>query len=121
MNATFDDADLLVTLESQPVDVFDQFDFGVVTMDPAGIVIGYNESESIRAGLSSSQVLGRNFFETVAPCMNNYLVRQRYLDEDSLDEYLDYVFTFRMAPTPVRLRLLAQSGSDRRYLVVQDR
>jgi len=43
----------------------------------------------------------------VGPCTNNYLVAQRFLDCDELDEQLDYVFTFRMAPTPVRLRMLA--------------
>jgi hypothetical protein len=29
------------------------------------------------------------------------------------------VFTYRMAPTPVRLRLLARQGSPRQYLAVQ--
>jgi hypothetical protein len=66
-------------------------------------------------------VTGRNFFADIGPCTNNFLVAQRYADSDELDEQLDYVFTFRMAPTPVRLRLLARAGSLRQYLAVRFR
>jgi hypothetical protein len=66
-------------------------------------------------------VLGRNFFEAVALCTNNYLIAQRYADEDELDEFLDFVFTFRMAPTPVRIRMMAMAGSPRQYLAVTPR
>jgi hypothetical protein len=66
-------------------------------------------------------VLGRNYFEAVAPCTNNYLIAQRYADEDELDEFLDFVFTFRMAPTPVRIRMMAMAGSPRQYLAVTPR
>ena len=62
-------------------------------------------------------MIGRNFFVEIGPCTNNYLIAQRYQDSASegvsLDEQLDYVFTYRMAPTPVRLRLLARRGSPR--------
>ena len=76
---------------------------------------------SVVSGLTPARVIGRNFFTDVGPCTNNYLVAQRYADSDDLDEQLDYVFTFRMAPTPVRLRLLARKGSERQYLAVLPR
>jgi hypothetical protein len=66
-------------------------------------------------------VTGRNFFVDIGPCTNNYLVARRYADGGELDEQLDYVFTFRMAPIPVRLRLLAREGSPRQYLAVLPR
>lgn len=121
MNSDFDAPDLLELLETSPIDDFDELDFGVITMDRSGIVTGYNTHESERAGLPGSKVLGRNFFETVGPCTNNYLIRQRYIDEPDLDDFLDYVFTLRMAPTPVRLRMLSRAGSDRQYLIVRFR
>ena len=43
---------------------------------------------------------------------------QRYEDEPELDAYVDYVFTYIMKPTPVKLRLLALPGRSR-YLVVR--
>ena len=90
-------------------------------MDRAGTVVGYNDFEARRAGIPARKALGRNFFRSLGPCTNNYLVAQRYLDEPDLDDELDYVFTLRMAPTPVRLRLLARAGSPRMYLAVRDR
>jgi photoactive yellow protein len=87
-------------------------------MDRDGRVIGYNRAESELSGLPADGVIGRNFFVEIGPCTNNYLIAQRYQDSEDLDEQLDYVFTYRMAPTPVRLRLLARRGSPRQYLAV---
>jgi photoactive yellow protein len=117
----FDDAGLLDALESASLDGIDALPFGLIVMDRAGRVLGYNAAESRLSGLPRDSVLGRNFFADVGPCTNNYLVAQRYADQQELDEQLDYVFTFRMAPTPVRLRLLARAGSPRQYLAVQPR
>jgi photoactive yellow protein len=119
----FTDPGLLDTLEAAPLDGFDEFAFGLIVMDRSGRVIGYNQAESQLSGLPVPEVTGRNFFVEVGPCTNNYLVAQRYQDQASeqgeLDEQLDYVFTYRMAPTPVRLRLLARKGSSRQYLAVE--
>ena len=119
----FADPGLLDALESSPLDRIDGFGFGLVVMDREGGVVGYNQAESALSGLPADGVIGRNFFVDIGPCTNNYLIAQRYQDsasqQEELDEQLDYVFTYRMAPTPVRLRLLARPGSSRQYLVVQ--
>ena len=119
----FADPGLLDTLESVSLDVIDDFGFGLIVMDRDGRVLGYNQAESKLSGLPAGEVIGRNFFVEIGPCTNNYLIAERYRDSASegvsLDEQLDYVFTYRMAPTPVRLRLLARRGSPRQYLVVQ--
>ena len=117
----FADGDLLTVLESNAVESFDDLGFGVVTMDRTGVVIGYNADESQRSGLSRERVLGRDFFIEVGPCTNNHLIAERYRAAAELDDELDYVFTFRIRPTPVRLRLLAAPGSPRQYLVVRSR
>ena len=119
----FADPGLLDALESVSLDLIDDFGFGLIVMDRDGRVLGYNQAESKLSGLPAGEVVGRNFFVEIGPCTNNYLIAQRYQDSASegasLDEQLDYVFTYRMAPTPVRLRLLARRGSPRQYLVVQ--
>ena len=117
----FDDQELIDSLESVSLAEIDSLGFGLVVMDRDGTVLGYNQRESRLSGLPPAGVIGRNFFTDVGPCTNNFLVAQRYADSDELDERLDYVFTFRMAPTPVRLRLLARKGSPRQYLAVQPR
>ena len=119
----FADPGLLDALEATPLDGIDAFGFGLIVMDRDGGVTGYNQAESQLSGLPVDQVAGRTFFVEVGPCTNNYLIAQRYQDcagqDQELDEQLDYVFTYRMSPTPVRLRLLARRGSDRQYLAVR--
>lgn len=119
----FADPGLLDALEAAPLDGLDDFGFGLIVMDRDGDVLGYNQAESRLSGLPVPDVTGRNFFVEIGPCTNNYLVAQHYQDQASeqgeLDQQLDYVFTYRMAPTPVRLRLLAQKGSSRQYLAVE--
>jgi photoactive yellow protein len=117
----FGEPGLLDALEMIPLDRIDEIGFGLIVMSRSGEVIGYNAFESERSGLLAGRVMGRNFFEDIGPCTNNYLIAQRFVDCDELDEQLDYVFTFRMAPTPVRLRLLARAGSLRQYLAVRFR
>jgi photoactive yellow protein len=117
----FDDADLRVRLDALSPAELDEVPFGVIAFNADNRVVGYNQYEADRAGISAERVLRRDLFVDVAPCTNNYLVAQRYLDEPHLDEQLDYVFTFKMAPTPVRLRLLGEAGASRRYLVVRPR
>ena len=122
----FGDPGLLDALESVPVDRVDDLVFGLIVMDRDGGVTGYNQAESKLSGLPVDEVVGRNFFVEIGPCTNNYLVAQRFQDAAAseaagadLDEQLDYVFTYRMSPTPVRLRLMARRDSARQYLAVQ--
>lgn len=102
----------------EPVEL-DRLEEGVVRMDHTGRVRAYNAAEAELSGLDPAGVVGQDFFVQVAPCTNNYLVAQRYADEEDLDEVIDYVFTFRMLPTPVRLRLIKRPDSAHQYLVVR--
>jgi photoactive yellow protein len=87
-------------------------------MCPDGEVVDYNLWESKMAGLSKERVLARNFFSEIAPCTNNYMIAERFLNEPELDATLDYVFTLRMKPTVVKLRLLVSATADHIYLLV---
>ena len=116
----FDDPDLGRLLEGASDTDLDGEDFGVVRMDRSGAVAFYNRYESDLSGLSPERVVGRHFFEDVAPCTNNFMVAERFAEE-SLDEQLDYVFTYRMRPTKVRLRLLKPLVGVYQYLLVRRR
>lgn len=97
----------------------DALPFGVVGLTPEGIVEVYNTTEATLAGLDRDDVIGAHFFLSVAQCMNNFLVAQRFDDEDELDTIVSYVLTFRMRPTPVRLRLLKRADCARRFVLIQ--
>jgi photoactive yellow protein len=120
---TFTDAQLHAELDRSSDEDLDALNFGVIGFTTAGIVRRYNSFESKAAGLSNSRVLGQPLFTLVAPCMNNFLVAQRFEDALTqgtlLDDIIDYVLTLRMRPCKVKLRLLASPGAETRYVLIQ--
>jgi photoactive yellow protein len=109
----------IAALDAADPAALDALQFGVIGLSKAGITERYNAWESRMAGLSRESVLGQDFFLTTGICMNNFLVAQRFEDEPELDTVLDYVLTFRMRPTPVKLRLLQHPDIAVRYLLIQ--
>ena len=116
---SFDSPDALAWLEAASTEDINALAFGVIRMAFGGLVTAYNTWESEKAGLSKDRVLQRSFFADVAPCMNNYIVAERFHAEPDLDVVLDYILTLRMAPTPVKLRLLKSSIAQHMYLLVK--
>jgi photoactive yellow protein len=117
----FDDPGTLNWLESATDQMLDDAIRRIVAMGPDGVVLAYNRAESEVARLNSARVVGRNFFRSVAPCTNNAMVAQRFGTESVLDATINYVFTLRMVPTPVRLRMLRSPSARRMYLLVERR
>ena len=123
MILTFDFPELASRLDACSTEELDQLDFGVIGFDANTEVSRYNAFESQAAGLSPQRVLGQPLFTNVAPCMNNFMVAQRFDDaleqNIALDETVDYVLTLRMRPVKVALRLLSSPGSATRYVLVK--
>lgn len=99
----------------------DSLPFGVISMSLDATVEHYNAMEGKLAGLTPGRVVGRNFFTSVAPCMNNAMVAGRFAGEAEIDAIIDYVLTLRMAPQRVKLRLLKRQDAKRMYVVVERR
>lgn len=120
---SFDDPGLARALESLEDAALDALEFGVIGFDVDGVVRSYNAYESKAAALAPARVVGQPLFAVVAPCMNNFMVAQRFDDAlaegTSLDETVDYVLTLRMRPTRVKLRLLSEPGAALRYVLVR--
>ncbi len=121
MVPAFEDPCLLDALLRMSPGELDELPFGVIRLSPEGFVVAYNRAESRLSGLDPARVIGKHFFVQVAPCTNNAIVAGRFATDADLDEIVPYVFTFRMAPTAVRLRLLQRRGSAERYMVVERR
>ena len=115
-----DFADVTIAqLDAADPSLLDALPYGVVGMDRTNRTIRYNRVEGEMAGLPCDSVLGQDFFLAVGVCMNNFLVAQRFEDDPALDVTLDYVLTFRMRPTLVKLRLLQHPDGQFRYILVQ--
>lgn len=122
---SFDTPGLADLLDASSQEQLDALEFGVIGFDAETIVQRYNAVESQAAGLSPQRVIGEPLFTNVAPCLNNFLVAQRFEDAadeaSELDDTIDYVLTLRMRPIKVKLRLLASAGGANRYVLVQRR
>ena len=125
LTLSFDDPHLAQALSGATESELDALDFGVIGFDADGVVRTYNRFESEAAGLSADRVKGHSLFSVVAPCMNNFLVAQRFEDaleaDHALDATIDYVLTLRMRPVKVKLRLLAVAAAGLRYVLVSRR
>jgi photoactive yellow protein len=121
ISPAFDAPDLPGWLEAASDDDLDTLSFGLVALSPDGAVVGYNQAEARLSGLTQERVIGRLFFTSVAPCTNNFMVAHRFETEPDLDAIIDYVFTFRLSPMKVRLRLMKRPGGTRWYLAVERR
>lgn len=119
MTLEFSSLTLLSDLTTCTGQDLDELDFGVIAMERDGTVVHYNIFESQTAGLKPERVIGRNFFTSVAPCTNNFMIAQRYIDETKIDDVINYIFTLRMKPTPVRLRMLKGDSAPLMYLLVE--
>ena len=121
-NWDFEQTDIAERLATADDAALDVLQFGIIGFDEQTVVQRYNTFESQLAGLNKSRVLGHPLFTSVAPCMNNFLVAQRFEDAlatgYSLDSTLDYVLTLRMKPCKVKLRLLAGSAGAMRYVLI---
>ena len=121
----FDQADIANHLKSLDASAFDGLDFGVIGFEASGKVCIYNSVESKLAGLPVQRVIGQPMFTVVAPCMNNYLVAQRFADAAAdgsiLDATVDYVLTLRMRPVKVKMRLLASPALPLNFVLINRR
>ena len=113
--ARFEEAELASKLCEMTQEELDRLEFGVIAFDATTKVCRYNAYESKAAGLRPASVVGLPLFDTVAPCMNNFMIAQRFEDamatSSKLDAIIDYVLTLRMRPVKVKLRLLAAPDS----------
>lgn len=122
LHLSFDSPAIQTSLDGLDETRLDQVDFGVIGFDRQMVVRRYNAYESRAAGLQPERVLGHALFTQVAPCMNNFLVAQRFEDtlanHESLDETIPYVLTLRMRPVKVQLRLIAAADTAMQYVLV---
>jgi photoactive yellow protein len=116
---SFTSPDLFDWLETATIEDLDRLSFGIVAMTRDGVVENYNIAEGHLSGLTPRRVIGRNFFTSVAPCTNNFMVAYRFDSEPEIDSVVNYVFTFRLAPTKVRLRLLKRADCRTMFLAVE--
>ncbi len=104
----------------------DTLPFGVIALDEQGIILRYNLYESRLARLDRNQVLGRKFFDDVAPCAKVESFQGRVHQgiasgqTGSLGRF-PFLFDFRFGAQEVEVEVVRPAGLPRYYLLINRR
>jgi len=82
----------------------------------------YNEAEGAITGRDPKAVIGKNFFQEVAPCTDGPEFRGRFRDgvaSGDLNITFEYLFTFQMRPTKVSVRMKKSLTGDSYWVFVK--
>ena len=86
----------------------DRLPFGAIQLDASGIILSYNATEGRITGRQPTDMIGRHFFDEVAPCCSTPTFRGAFEDgvkSGQLDTIFNYLFDYRMVPTKVKIHM----------------
>jgi photoactive yellow protein len=105
----FNDKDIQQLLTNVDQKKIDAMAFGAVELDATGKILSYNMAEGQIVGRKPTDVIGKNFFDEVAPCTKSpefyglftEIVRT---NRDTFDKF-QFVFDYKMQPTKVSVMM----------------
>lgn len=115
-------ADLELIDHMQPKEL-NALPFGAIQLDPKGTILRFNDYEAKLTGRKPENVIGRNFFEEVAPCTNVRDFAGKFHDgikNKELHEVFPYLFDFKMAPRNVTVTLFYNKANDTAWVFVRE-
>jgi len=86
----------------------DSLAFGAVEIDADGKIIQYNAAEGDITGRDPKAVIGKNFFNEVAPCTKSPEFYGRFkegVSSGQLNVMFEYTFDYNMQPTKVKVHM----------------
>lgn len=98
--------------------------FGAIQLDEQGRILRYNQTEAELSGRDAEAVIGKHFFEEVAPCTNVREFAGRFKEgfaDQSLNAVFPYRFDFEMTPTDVWIRLFYSKSTQSAWVFVSRR
>lgn len=104
-------------------DDLDRLPFGAIRLDRDGKILSYNTAEARLTGRRPDQVVGKSFFEEVAPCTNVREFAGRYregVERGSLHVIFPYRFDFKMEPRDVTVTLFYSSQTQSGWVFVRE-
>jgi len=86
----------------------DDLAFGAIEIDKNGKILRYNSAESSITGRKKEDVIGKNFFDEVAPCAKTEQFYGKFKEgvkNGNLNVIFEYVFDYKMVPTKVKVHM----------------
>ena len=120
--SAFSRADLERIDHMQPQEL-NALPFGAIQLDASGTILRFNSYEANLTGRKPEKVIGRNFFEEVAPCTNVREFAGKFhegIRKKELHEVFPYMFDFKMAPRNVTVTLFYNKANDTAWVFVRE-
>jgi len=86
----------------------DKLEFGAIELDHKGTILKYNAAEGDITGRKPEDVIGKSFFDDVAPCTKSPEFQGKFnqgVASGDLDVLFEYRFDYQMTPTKVKVHM----------------
>ncbi|MEO0820311.1 MAG: photoactive yellow protein [Pseudomonadota bacterium] len=96
--------------------------FGAVLIDKRGTILKYNAAEAAIAKREVSEVMGKNFFNDIAPCAKGKRFHGEYLKfrrTGEVDTLFDYEFDYKSGRVRVKIHLKSQPDRESCWIFVK--
>jgi photoactive yellow protein len=117
------DTSQIERIQSMTEDRLDQLPFGAIQLDTDGRILSFNHHEERLTGRKAENVVGKNFFEEVAPCTNVQDFAGRFregVEQGKLHTVFPYRFDFEMDPRNVWVTLFYSDGTGTAWVFVRE-
>jgi photoactive yellow protein len=114
-------AEALAIADGGTSEEVDQLPFGMIQLDFEGNILSYNDAEAALAKLNKTKQIGRNFFDSVAPCTKVRDFYGRFLggiQNKKLYETFGFVFKFNHGWKNVAITMMLSEKSDSVWVLV---
>jgi len=109
-------------LVSQDPSRLDRLPFGAILVDRTGRILKYNAGETAIVGRTAAEVMGKNFFNDVAPCTKGHQFQGRFqqgVAQGSVNTMFEYAFDYKMAPAKVRVHMKSASVDEGIWIFIK--
>ena len=96
--------------------------FGAILVDRKGIISKYNAAESYIAKRTPEDVIGKSFFDDIAPCAKGKRFHGEFLKfrrSGTVDTLFDYEFDYKMERVAVKIHLKSQGDGQSCWIFVK--
>jgi photoactive yellow protein len=118
----FGQEDIENVLKDMSESQIDQLAFGAVEIDRNGTILKFNTTEASITGRRKEDMIGKNFFDDIAPCTKTESFYGRFLEgvkNGELNVIFEYIFDYNMAPTKVKVHMKKAVLNDTYWIFVK--
>ena len=118
----FQEKDLDNVMSKMNGEQLDKLAFGAVQLESDGKVIQYNNAEGAITGRDPKAMIGKNFFNEVAPCTKSPAFYGKFVEgvrSGLLNTQFEYLFNNNMKPTQVKVHMKKAMAGDTYWIFIK--